>query len=243
MTASDSESRRFSGSPGTAEKPVSIDDALRNDWLEIWYQPKIDLKRKCLAGAEALARIRHPQEGVLWPENFLPGADDDALATLTEHALLTTLRNWTSFADAGFNLHLSVNIPASALGKLPIVRLVEENRPQSKHWPGLILEVAEDQIVRDIAQTRKIAAELKAGAITISIDNFGAGYSSFASLRDVPFAEERRHAPARAIHELIGKYEIERLVLLFERSHGAQGNDALHPQRFQPPDVGAKVQL
>ena len=189
MTASDSESRRFSGSPGTAEKPVSVDEALRNDWLEIWYQPKIDLKRKCLAGAEALARIRHPQEGVLWPENFLPNAGDDSLASLTEHALLTTLRNWTSFADAGFNLHLSVNIPASALGKLPIARLVEENRPQSKHWPGLILEVAEDQIVRDIAQTRKIAAELKAGAVTIAIDNFGAGYSSFASLRDVPFAE------------------------------------------------------
>ena len=53
----------------------------------------------------------------------------------------------------------------------------------------MILEVAEDQIVRDIAQTRKIAAELKAGAVTIAIDNFGAGYSSFASLRDVPFAE------------------------------------------------------
>jgi EAL domain-containing protein (putative c-di-GMP-specific phosphodiesterase class I) len=168
---------------------IEIDEALRNGWFEMWYQPKIDLKRKCLAGAEGLARIRHPQEGVLWPENFLPGAGDDSLASLTEHALLTTLRNWTSFADAGFNLHLSVNIPASALGKLPIARLVEENRPQSKHWPGLILEVAEDQIVRDIAQTRKIAAELKAGAITISIDNFGAGYSSFASLRDVPFAE------------------------------------------------------
>ena len=84
---------------------------MRNDWLEIWYQPKIDLKRKCLAGAEALARIRHPQQGMLWPESFLPGVDEDSLAQLTEHALLATLRDWTIFADAGFNLHLAINVP------------------------------------------------------------------------------------------------------------------------------------
>ena len=62
MTARDTNAElgRFSGTPSTAPKRVAVDDALHNDWLEIWYQPKIDLKRKCLAGAEALARIRHP---------------------------------------------------------------------------------------------------------------------------------------------------------------------------------------
>jgi EAL domain-containing protein (putative c-di-GMP-specific phosphodiesterase class I) len=189
MTASDNESRRFSSLPATASKPIAVDEALRNNWLEIWYQPKIDLKRKCLAGAEALARIRHPQEGMLWPESFLPGIDEESLALLTEHALLTTLRNWTVFADAGFNLHLAINVPASALSKVPIARIVAENRPQSETWPGLILEVTEDQIVREIAQAQKVADELKACGATIAIDDFGAGYSSFSSLRDVPFAE------------------------------------------------------
>lgn len=197
MTARDpnTEPRRFSGPPAAAPTPtptptrIAVDEALRNDWLEIWYQPKIDLKRKCLAGAEALARIRHPQEGMLWPASFLPGIDDESLAHLTEHALLTTLRNWASFADAGVNLHLSINVPASALSKLPIAAIVAENRPQSASWPGLILEVTEDQIVRDIAQAQKIATELKACGVTIAIDDFGAGYSSFSSLRDLPFAE------------------------------------------------------
>ncbi len=50
-----------------ARPRIAISEALRNNWFEIWYQPKIDLKRKCLAGAEALARIRHPQLGVLLP--------------------------------------------------------------------------------------------------------------------------------------------------------------------------------
>ena len=189
MTANDTEARRFSSHPASASKPIAVEEALRNDWLEIWYQPKIDLKRKCLAGAEALARIRHPQEGMLWPESFLPGMDDDSLALLTEHALLTTLRNWTIFDDAGFNLHLAINIPASSLAKLPIARIVSEHRPQSENWPGLILEMTEDQIVREIELAQKVAGELKACGVTIAIDDFGAGYSSFSSLRDVPFAE------------------------------------------------------
>src|SRR6476659_6410756 len=153
MTASDSESRRFSGSPGTAEKPVSVDEALRNDWLEIWYQPKIDLKRKCLAGAEALARIRHPQFGMLWPESFLPGFDEGSLA------------------------------------KLPIAELVAAHRPKVDDWPGLILEITEDQIVRDIAVAQRIVPELKAVGVSITIDDFGAGYSSFSSLRALSFGE------------------------------------------------------
>jgi EAL domain-containing protein (putative c-di-GMP-specific phosphodiesterase class I) len=189
MPAELPENRRFSGPPASAPAPVAVDEALRNNWLEIWYQPKIDLKRKCLAGAEALARIRHPQEGMLWPESFLPGIDDDSLTQLTEHALLTTLRNWSVFNDAGFNLHLAINVPASALSKLPIAQLVAENRPKVPHWPGLILEITEDQIVRDIAVAQQIAPELKAVGVSITIDDFGAGYSSLSSLRALPFAE------------------------------------------------------
>jgi EAL domain-containing protein (putative c-di-GMP-specific phosphodiesterase class I) len=168
---------------------IEIAEALRNNWFEIWYQPKIDLKRKCLAGAEALARIRHPSLGVLLPGSFLPGCDDESIAMLTEHALLATLHNWSTFDAAGFNLHLAINLPVSMLLKLPIPQMVHENRPKADHWPGVILEVTEDQVVRDIALAREIATQLRISDITIAIDDFGAGYSSFSSLRDLPFAE------------------------------------------------------
>ena len=53
--------RQVADSGSAAARPrIAISEALRNNWIEIWYQPKIDLKRKCLAGAEALARIRRP---------------------------------------------------------------------------------------------------------------------------------------------------------------------------------------
>ena len=170
-------------------RELSVDDALRNGWVELWYQPKIDLKRKCLAGAEALARVRHPRDGLLLPESFLPGLDDDCLARLAEYALLTTLQSWSLFVEAGFNLHLAVDVPASALSKVPIAALVTENRPRSDAWPGLILEITEDQIVRDIAVAKQRANELKSCGVTLAIDDFGAGYSSFSSLRNLPFAE------------------------------------------------------
>ncbi len=168
---------------------IAIDEALHNGWFEIWYQPKIDLKRKCLAGAEALARIRHPSLGVLLSGSFLPDVTEGSVERLTEHALVATLRNWSMFDEAGFNLHLAINLPVSVLVRLPITELVEQHRPSSDRWPGIILEITEDQIVRDIALAQKIATELQASGIKISIDDFGAGYSSFSSLRDLSFAE------------------------------------------------------
>ncbi len=168
---------------------IAIAEALRSNWIEIWYQPKIDLKRKCLAGAEALARIHHPQLGVLLPGSFVPEVDEDGVAELAQHALLATLCDWTMFEDAGFNLHLAVNVPVGVLLKLPIAQLVSEYRPRSEQWPGLIVEVTEDQIVRDIALANEIAAQLRVSGISIAIDDFGAGYSSLSSLRDLPFAE------------------------------------------------------
>lgn len=97
---------------------VGIDDALARGWLEIWYQPKIDLRRKCLAGAEALARIRHPEQGVLLPSSFLAGVTEASIARLAEHALIETLHNWPRFDEAGFNLNLAINVPVCRLRKL-----------------------------------------------------------------------------------------------------------------------------
>jgi EAL domain-containing protein (putative c-di-GMP-specific phosphodiesterase class I) len=186
--------QRFSGPDGTAVARVSIDEALSNHWLDVWYQPKIDLRRKCLAGAEALVRMHHPQAGLLWPEDYLGALDEESLLKLSEYSLTASLRHWTMFAEAGFELRLSVNMPASLLPKIPVSALVATHRPQSEKWPGLILELTEDQIVRDLPAIRQIAKEFKTSTIALAIDEFGAGYSSFSSLRDLPFTELKLHA-------------------------------------------------
>ena len=172
-----------------APRTIELGEAIRETWLEMWYQPKIDLRQKCLAGAEALARIRHPDHGVCLPASFLPGVEEAALISLTEHALLTTMRDWETFDEAGFNLRLAINVPVHLLLKLPIAALVKEHRPKADHWPGLIVEVTEDQIVRDIKRAQEIAVQLRVSGITVAIDDFGAGYSSFHSLRELAFTE------------------------------------------------------
>jgi EAL domain-containing protein (putative c-di-GMP-specific phosphodiesterase class I) len=168
---------------------ISLDEALSSGWLELWYQPKIDLRAMVLAGAEGLIRCRHPVHGVLAPAGWLPGASAHSLATLTEHVVTTALRDWDDFAAAGAHLHAAVNTSVAALASRNLASLIRDNRPKSDAWPGLILEVTEGDAVKDVPLMHEIATQLKIYGITLAIDDFGEGYSSFSRLREMPFAE------------------------------------------------------
>jgi EAL domain-containing protein (putative c-di-GMP-specific phosphodiesterase class I) len=86
-------------------------------------------------------------------------------------------------------LNLAVNVPASAFVELPIAQIIREERPTSEQWPGLILEVTEDQIVNDLKMANEVANELREQRCSLAIDDFGAGYSSLGRLRQLPFSE------------------------------------------------------
>jgi EAL domain-containing protein (putative c-di-GMP-specific phosphodiesterase class I) len=181
---------------GLNRKPVDIGDGritladvLRNGWMELWYQPKIELKTMRLAGAEALVRARHPTRGVLPPGVFLPGAGEDDLLALTERAIIIALHDWRDFAASGLSLKLAVNTPVSALVKLPIATMVREERPNAESWPGLILEVTEDEVIHDLKIANDVADQLRASNCSLAIDDFGAGYSSLGRIKQLPFSE------------------------------------------------------
>jgi EAL domain-containing protein (putative c-di-GMP-specific phosphodiesterase class I) len=123
------------------------------------------------------------------PGSFLPGIGEGTIARLTEYALINTLASWSAFHESGFNLTLAVNVPVSVLLVLPIPEIIAEHRPRSERWPGVILEVTEDQVVRDLRLANDIATRLLVSGIKIAIDDFGAGFSSLSRLRELPFAE------------------------------------------------------
>src|SRR6201991_1121085 len=108
---------------------MSLAEALKNEWVEFWYQPKIDLRRKQLAGAEAFARVCHPQHGVLLPGTFMPGADDASIHTLAEKALVSALKSGLNLGKFGVNLRIAINVPVNCLTKLPVDKIVREHRP------------------------------------------------------------------------------------------------------------------
>ena len=177
------------GKPLPADGKVTLADVLEHDLFEQFYLPKIDLKTMRLVGAEALVRARHPARGMLGPGAFLPGASEEEMLALTERVIITALRDWEAFATNGLSLKLSVNVPVSALVKLPIPTMLREERPRADNWPGLIMEVTEDEIIHDLELANDVAAALRALNCTLALDDFGAGYSSLARLRQLPFSE------------------------------------------------------
>jgi EAL domain-containing protein (putative c-di-GMP-specific phosphodiesterase class I) len=179
----------FSWNRGPADGKITLDDVLRKNWFELWYQPKIDLRSKRLVGAEALVRARHPKRGLIPPGMFLPGAGEEHMLALTERVILSSLRDWEACAAYGVSVKLSVNVPVSALVKLPIAQMLREERPKAANWPGLIMEVTEDEIIHDLQIANDVAASLRSFNCTLALDDFGAGYSSLARLRQLPFSE------------------------------------------------------
>lgn len=178
------------GGDTSGEREVTLATALKKGWLELWYQPKVSLQTYKWVGAEGLIRVRHPTFGVVGPDAFLPGAGERDMQAMTERVIVTALRDWHECADAGApGLKIAVNVPADAFVRLPISRLIRQERPHSAEWPGLILEVTEDQVVNDLQMANEVANELRAQQCGLAIDDFGAGYSSLARLKELPFTE------------------------------------------------------
>jgi len=182
------QSLKLGHGPAVAAR-IELKDALTNNWIEFWYQPKIDLRRKQLAGAEAFVRAKHPEHGYLQPNSFMPGASDSDVIALAERALITVLKAGQNFANIGVNLRLAVNVPVSAFNQLRIANIVREHRPRVENWAGLMLDVSEEQIVSDLKLAIEIHKELSPLNVRLAIDDFGRGYSSLMRLKELPFAE------------------------------------------------------
>ena len=103
---------------------IEIGEALDKNWMELWYQPKVDLHRGTLVGVEGVVRCRHPVHGVLDSASFLSSENTEADTTaLAEHELITALRDWNELSAAGPALRTAVNTSISALGNLHLPAL------------------------------------------------------------------------------------------------------------------------
>ncbi len=168
---------------------VNLDEALSHDWVEFWHQPVIDLRRKRLVGAEIYARVRHPEAGTILPAGFMASASPTSLLTLSERALTSALEAGSSYSKFGINLPINVNIPLDSVEKLPIEKLVLDYHSQPTKWAGLIIDVAEEQIIGNLGLATELAEKLSRTNVKIAIDNFGKGFSSLAKLKELPFAQ------------------------------------------------------
>jgi len=177
------------GAPVTKGGGISLKDALARRTVTFLYQPKIDLKAGAVTGAEVVARIADPQFGIMTPDQFLKGAEQETLADLTRLAVINALKTSAYFHKLGVALEISINITADVLLQLPMADLILLHRPECSDWAGLILEIPERQIVNKRESLRARLPKLRQCGASIAIDNFGRGSFSFEAISQMPFSE------------------------------------------------------
>jgi EAL domain-containing protein (putative c-di-GMP-specific phosphodiesterase class I) len=167
---------------------VSLKTAIARDYIVFRYQPKVDLKRRQVVGAEAFARIAHPRHGILSPARFLAGAAEEDLIGLAQRALLSALELGVKLGKQGIALPIAINLSVDSLMKLPVAELVQragfEGEPSR-----IILDVTETQALGRITMLRDKLKELEKFGISLAIDNFGRGHSSFSLFRYLQLSE------------------------------------------------------
>jgi EAL domain-containing protein (putative c-di-GMP-specific phosphodiesterase class I)/ActR/RegA family two-component response regulator len=178
-------------SPHDDGRHLSIDliEALESGWLELWYQPKLELRSFAICGAEALLRARHPEHGIIGPGHLLPSPGDPAHHRLARFVLCRAIANWQQFADLGHVLKLSVNMPAGIIKAPEFVALVRQQLPPHPQFPGLIVEMTEEDSVGDMQQLAEVGMQLKLLGVALSLDDFGTGYASVERLLELRFSE------------------------------------------------------
>lgn len=154
-----------------------------------YLQSQVNADNEIL-GAEVLARWRHPERGLVSPEEFIPIAEDTGLILEIGHLMLTTactlLAKWANDASTAC-LHLSVNVSARQLHHPDFVSEIKHTLARTNTNPRrLILEVTETSLLQNIDDTVAKMQELGEIGVTFALDDFGTGYSSLYYLKHLP---------------------------------------------------------
>ena len=168
--------------------PVDVDEALRNDWLELWYQPKIDLREMSMHGVEALVRMRHPTWGIIPPASFIPSEHDPLLRALSEFVVERAIADWAYFSKGRSPVGMTIHLPMSILEDTQFIDQMCLQLPDHAAFARLTVEVNSLDVGRDPALARRAAKQLETYNVGISIDDVTSEVS-WADIADFPIAE------------------------------------------------------
>ncbi len=168
---------------------TDLQRALHNSEFVLHYQPKIDTATRALTSVEALLRWNHPVKGIVPPNTFIPLLEDTGLINAVgEWVLMEATRQAQAWIDAGLPpTRMSVNISGKQFrhpGLADTVRrALEASGLDPRH---LELELTESMFIENTARSIETMQALKALGVSLSIDDFGSGYSSLAYLKQFP---------------------------------------------------------
>lgn len=164
-------------------------EAVREDQLVVFYQPKVGMTDGSLAGAEALVRWRHPTAGLLSPGAFIQAAEECGLiGDIGDWVLRRACREAKAMLDRGLSVPMAVNVSAMQFENEGFAQTVLEALQDSGLPPELLeLELTESTAMRDPERVIKQIEPLREMGVTFAIDDFGTGHSSLSYLTRMPF--------------------------------------------------------
>jgi diguanylate cyclase (GGDEF)-like protein len=163
--------------------------ALERNEFVLHYQPKRDLKGNGISGVEALLRWRHPDLGLLQPNQFVPLAEETGLIVpIGRWVLAAACRQNMHWQREGLPpVHVAVNLSPRQFRDPNLLDDIRNALRDSGMPPSLLeLEITESMVMQDLARTVRLLHEIKRLGITLAIDDFGTGYSSMAMVRELP---------------------------------------------------------
>ncbi|MGE5526408.1 MAG: putative bifunctional diguanylate cyclase/phosphodiesterase [Rhodospirillaceae bacterium] len=159
--------------------------------FELHYQPRIDLQRRRMVGAEALVRWRHPTAGLIYPDRFIPIAEETGLIVpLGEWVMHTACAQTRAWHIAGYDpIGVSVNLSLRQFKQHSLVRSVQRILTDT----GLVashleMELTESLVMQDAEGAITTLKALRELGVHVAVDDFGTGYSSLSYLKRLPIA-------------------------------------------------------
>lgn len=166
-----------------------IREGLKDDLFEVYYQPKVDLKRGKIAGMEALVRLNHPVHGLIPPNDFIPLAEENGLIVeIGEIVLRKACFAAQKWREQGiFSGRVAVNLSSRQFA-LPDIQQRIESILRLTKLPAchLELEITEGTVIKQPETAIIVMQQLAKMGVSLALDDFGTGYSSLSYLKRFP---------------------------------------------------------
>lgn len=166
-------------------------NAIEKNQLILYYQPKLNIKKGSIAGVEALLRWAHPELGILSPAQFISIAEDTGLIMkIGEWALREACKTNKFWQNEGYeHLAVALNLSPKQFQHPDIAKTIETILKETELNPKYLeLEINEATVMGNIEIAKNRLDAIKAVGIQLSIDHFGAGYTSVSHLKQFPIS-------------------------------------------------------
>ena len=174
-------------------RKVEIEADLRRsidrDQIDVYFQPKADLRTREIVGMEALVRWNHPTKGLIGPDEFIPLAEETGLINdVGLWVMISACVQVQEWIRKGYSPYaVAVNLSGVQLERGDIVRQVEQVLAETQLDPSLLeLEITESTIMHHPEKVIDVLKQLKAMGVRLAVDDFGTGYSSLNYLKRFP---------------------------------------------------------